>query len=116
MPELDIFATIYGKAGLFGLLCLVVWKVYHDMKGDKHALLFKIETVEKRHETYCAIDHERVITTLQDNARSREKLTEAIIKMSQATERLPCNQSQPVDKRWVTPAHGTSTPPKGNQQ
>jgi hypothetical protein len=113
MEGFDLFNTWYGKTGLFGILCFVVWKVYHDMKSDKRAIVAKVEKVEEKHDAYVRGDHERVIQTLQENARSREKLTEAITRMSIATEKLPCNQSQPVGQRWITPTHGTPTPPKG---
>ena len=115
MTEIDIINTLYGKLGLFGILCLVIWKVYHDMKNDKANMLELIRTVEKRHETYVQDDHERVMSTLEGTNTSREKLAQTLDRLSRAMEGLPCNLAQPVEKRWVTPTPGDSTPPEGNK-
>ena len=115
MPETDIFASLYGKLGMFGILVIVVWKVYHDMKSNNVEIRSELSELRSRYETYRDADHERVIKTLQDNATSRNHLTEAINRMSRATENLPCNQSQPSDVRWTTPVpQDTPTPLKGN--
>lgn len=113
-PEVDIFASVYGKLGMFGILIIVVWKVYHDMKSNRLEIHEELDALRRRYETYRDTDHERVMAALQDNASSRTKLTEAINRMSRATENLPCNQSQPSAARWTTPVpHDTPTPLKG---
>lgn len=115
MTEVEIFNTLYGKLGLFGILCLVIWKVYRDMKSDRVALIIKIEAVEKKYEEYIKDDHERVMKTLQGTNSSREKLADTLNRLCLATEQLPCNQSQPVGHRWVTPTHDAPTPSEGNK-
>lgn len=119
-PGLDFFATLYGKLSLGGIIAVIIWKVYHDMKQDKTDLVAKVNQVEKKHDMFVTATHERTLKALEDNASSRTKLVSAIdrldktcIGMSGALETLPCNQVSP--RKWVTPAHGTQTPPKGNQ-
>lgn len=112
MEALDIFATAYGKLGLVGVLLValgfIIWKVYHDMKADKKALIAKVDKVEEKHDKFVGATHERTLAALEDNASSRTKLVSAISKlnttcdgMSRALEGLPCNQQ--AQKRWTTP-------------
>ncbi len=119
--EFDLFATWYGKCSLGMLLAFVIWKVYHDMKNDKTGLVAEIKEIRNEHTQFVSNTHDRTLRALENNATSRVELTGAIKElkttcqgMSQALEVIPCNQTSP--KKWVTPAHGTPTPPQGNNR
>ncbi len=117
MPEFDFFAAWYGKASIGAILAFVIWKVYHDMKHDKKAVVAKVEKIEEKHDNFVTSTFERTLKALEGNASTRKELTIALNRLSKSHETLPCNQVRGEAHKFRTPRDGTeATPPEGSPQ
>ncbi len=110
MDPTSLFQTWGAQLGAVGVLMFVVWKIYHDMKSDKKALVSKVGQLETKHDTFVERTAERTLKALEDNVSTRHHLTTAInnlndtcMDLSGHVERLPCNLDQSTQRQWRTP-------------